>query len=1391
MNKPRLIAGTFMMAMAIVGSALAIGQVASSSAYTEDNRLQGIGEDGNGGKIHWAYEFVPIPAEGKNLLTSDEKGRKLYSNDEWIVTSTGKILGDGVGESLVSFWNAKSLKKEFQVRVPNGVQHLDWSSDRKQFLLVTGKGFKWSLGGSHQGLVLIDPAKKLLEIIRFNKKPDNAVEDPFEIKPVFWGKRPSELSVNGQWNDAASLTSGATIKPQNPAFKDLEIKVIQSPSKQLQSSLDEHDSSGLNFLGIALQKPSQGGDESVVLYSEKTIAAGDKKETRILRSPDNGKLMNVDLLSLKMESYQVPFSNVEKMDEKGYNKSYLDIGLFPEGEILLKSLKGVARISHNSLKEVTLPRSLASTGNQSNGGPPRDGNLTYSDDGIYIGSLDLSKDHPLSVLKITSDGKSTNAVNEYDAANLKSMGGLGPAGGQFTLYPERKSFSVKLGDEGVWHEYSWVNGKEISPSHEDNARSVYFRKYGAAPDGWEISRSLDDAGAGFADYSVQVRNLNTGQSFQVANGPNVGSSPLVLEMRGNQAMTLVSGTGQTELATLDLKNGKTTSVYKWNWVSPRGQNFHVDGGDGLALYDPVKKWLFIPSDKGFSVFDPFGSKPSLKVFDLLFEGHDQFAIVLPNGCYAGTPGCEKLLKLQGRGGMIDSYSLAPWRNRPAEVNKALGGDPKDADLLAKVTERWLKRIGFDPSTPEPAASEIAKISVPQMPSLWASSPRVSFPIEVTVGGKPLKEVTVRVNGVLQKSFSGKELSSFSGGSTTLNASVDLAQGQNWIEVTATDAKGRPANLERFRTILPKAGESPKRYIVAMGCSEYDRSDLNLQYAAKDAGDVLKAISKAGGRECKTLLLINKEVGPEALEKIKTFVADSKESDEVILFCAGHGLLDEHLDYVYAGHQIDPEHPGQTGIHLDALLESIGTGKSLKRLVLMDTCQSGSVGEKEEMKLASASRELPHGVRAVKSRAMKVVGVSPMTGGDQQRFIEEMFLLPGQHRGINIIGASGGAEYAMESDKWNNGVFTSALIEGLRDQKADMDHRGRISVSDLKTYLAQRVPELTGGAQKPSVVAFEQDQDFDLVGKIPPVPDSVMNQGSQSAVATSSSSTEMAVPASAGVMPTGYEVNSPNLGQKFVNSLGQRFVPIPGTPAYFCIWNTRVSDYGQFVKETGRAWKPAGFTQKPDHPAVRISYQDATAFCGWLTQKEHAMGKLPSNLEYRLPKDLEWSTAAGITAKEMDGPPAYRSGGIPNCYPWGSAWPPPKNAGNYDPSLHVDSFPFTSPSVMPQIGGLSPNKYGLLDMSGNVYQWILEDFDQSGMGCLRGCSWADEKPECINLTNRLQAAKDSQGKCYGFRCVIAPIAQNCNQQYRHGALCTEIEISLSSNLDPPLSPISGE
>ena len=61
--------------------------------------------------------------------------------------------------------------------------------------------------------------------------------------------------------------------------------------------------------------------------------------------------------------------------------------------------------------------------------------------------------------------------------------------------------------------------------------------------------------------------------------------------------------------------------------------------------------------------------------------------------------------------------------------------------------------------------------------------------------------------------------------------------------------------------------------------------------------------------------------------------------------------------------------------------------------------------------------------------------------------------------------------------------------------------------------------------------------------------------------------------------------------------------------------------------TGRAWSNA--KAGAAHPAVNVSWDDAQAYCAWLTEKERREGKLGSEQEYRLPTDAEWSVAVGL------------------------------------------------------------------------------------------------------------------------------------------------------------------
>ena len=139
---------------------------------------------------------------------------------------------------------------------------------------------------------------------------------------------------------------------------------------------------------------------------------------------------------------------------------------------------------------------------------------------------------------------------------------------------------------------------------------------------------------------------------------------------------------------------------------------------------------------------------------------------------------------------------------------------------------------------------------------------------------------------------------------------------------------------------------------------------------------------------------------------------------------------------------------------------------------------------------------------------------------------------------------------------------------------------------------------------------------------------------------------------------------------FVNTLGQEFVPVPGTPALFCRWETQVRDYAAYaqVNKVNMEWAgqqergvPIG--REPDHPVSMVSRDDANAFCQWLTEKEAADGKLPKGMKDRLPTDEEWSRAVGL-AEEKGATPKDRSGKNEVDFPWGAGWPPEAKMGNY-------------------------------------------------------------------------------------------------------------------------------
>ena len=184
-----------------------------------------------------------------------------------------------------------------------------------------------------------------------------------------------------------------------------------------------------------------------------------------------------------------------------------------------------------------------------------------------------------------------------------------------------------------------------------------------------------------------------------------------------------------------------------------------------------------------------------------------------------------------------------------------------------------------------------------------------------------------------------------------------------------------------------------------------------------------------------------------------------------------------------------------------------------------------------------------------------------------------------------------------------------------------------------------------------------------------------------------------------------------------------------------------------------SWRNVGFEQTDEHPVVNVSWNDAVAFCKWLSHKE---GKT-----YRLPTEAEWEYAcrAGTTTRYSSGDDPETLAKVANV---ADATAKAKLPNWARPIKARDGYVFTSP-----IGQFKPNAFGLYDMHGNACQWCAdwygEDYyskspiddptgpDTGDVRVLRGGSWVD-KPYYSRSASRSWDIPVSRGNNTGFRVV---------------------------------------
>jgi len=259
---------------------------------------------------------------------------------------------------------------------------------------------------------------------------------------------------------------------------------------------------------------------------------------------------------------------------------------------------------------------------------------------------------------------------------------------------------------------------------------------------------------------------------------------------------------------------------------------------------------------------------------------------------------------------------------------------------------------------------------------------------------------------------------------------------------------------------------------------------------------------------------------------------------------------------------------------------------------------------------------------------------------------------------------------------------------------------------------------------------------------------------------------LVAPSSAAVPPI-TPAATPALKDGHTNSLGMKFVPVPGTKVLFCVHETRYQDYAAYAADSpgvDKTWQDQnhdGFViteRAPEHPVTMVDWGDISKFCLWLSKKE--------GRTYRLPTDREWSCAAGLGDYEKwdaETTPATVEK-HPSDYPWGGAWPPPPAIGNYSDQSRSDKTPVAGaeylegfndgfPTTAP-VMSFPPNKLGLYDMGGNLWEWCVDWIDNTKKHRVgRGSSWASYGEGAMKTSFRQLTWPTNRSKHFGFRVVL--------------------------------------
>jgi WD40 repeat protein len=258
-----------------------------------------------------------------------------------------------------------------------------------------------------------------------------------------------------------------------------------------------------------------------------------------------------------------------------------------------------------------------------------------------------------------------------------------------------------------------------------------------------------------------------------------------------------------------------------------------------------------------------------------------------------------------------------------------------------------------------------------------------------------------------------------------NYQIKLLSGTNQLQAAASSEKGLVgfSSLE-VKSFNNSSIKKSKLHLYIVSIDEYKESSLNLKYAVKDGYAFRNKILQKSRNFYEEIIvneIYNQEASKSGIQNLfKKNLDKLNPNDSAIFFFSGHGISTEN-NYFFISTEFNnkKENLKNTSLSQEELTSLISNVDVMKKLVILDTCQSGGDWMNDSSFL---SQEFSLGV------------LSKLTG-------------------ITVIASSMQNQVSYESSKLGHGLLTKSILEAL-------ENKGEINTSSLIPYVNKRVPELS-------------------------------------------------------------------------------------------------------------------------------------------------------------------------------------------------------------------------------------------------------------------------------------------------------------------------------------------